>query len=132
MPLFPVPKFIEMETKILGPLVFKQVVFILITLAVCLLAIKTLPRFLANLVIFGALALGLSLAFLKIDEIPFSQYFFEGISFLFSPRKFAWGGKGKEDFAFKEIELKKENKNQIKMKKESSLEKTIVKIKTKR
>jgi len=133
MALFPVPKFIESETKIVGPLAFRQVIFVLITVVVSLLVIKILPPSFAYLAVFGVAVFGFSLAFLKIKDIPFSQFVAEGIGFLFTQRKFAWGMKGREGtYTFKEIVIEKEKKNNQRVKKGGLLEKTIVKVKTKK
>jgi hypothetical protein len=133
MPLVPVPKFIEMETKIVGPLVFRQVVFIAVTLGICFLLMKIAPHFFSYFIAAGVLGFGLALAFLKIEGIPFNEILAGGIGFLFSPRKFVWGAKkGEATYAFKEIEVKKLKKDYLRVKREGFLEKVIIKVKTKK
>jgi hypothetical protein len=102
MPLFPVPKFTEMETKIVGPLTFRQFLFALFTVLVCFLLYRLFPRFLSLFLILIVGALGFALTFLKIGNIPFYQVFFEGLTFFFQPKRLSWGKKGGEEpFAFK-------------------------------
>jgi hypothetical protein len=133
MPLFTVPKFTEMETRLVGPLTFKQFVFIAGTAAICFLVYHSVPRFLAWPLVLVIAALGLTLAFLKIGGIPFHQVFFEGAKFLLVPKKLVWGKGSKRGTApWKEMEIKKEEKGQLKIKKESELKNLLVKVETKK
>jgi hypothetical protein len=132
MPIFNVPQFIERETPIVGPLTFRQFIIILITVAVCFLLYQTLPRFLSiPLLIIGG-AFGLSLSLLKIGEIPFYKVFLEGLSFIFRPKRFSWGKGGRKSIVFEKVELKKEEKGEIKLKRESKLKEIATKIETKK
>jgi hypothetical protein len=133
MPLFTVPKFTEMETKLVGPLTFKQFVFILGTAAICFLVYRLVPHFLSLPLVIIIAALGFALAFLKIGEIPFYQMFLDGLKFLATPRILFWGKKGKREITpWKEMEIKKEEKGQLKIKKESELKNLLVKVETKK
>jgi hypothetical protein len=132
MPLFSVPQFIERETPIVGPLTFRQFILILITVATCFLIYQTLPRFLSiPLLIIGG-AFGLSLSFLKIGEIPFYKFFLGGLNFIFRPKRFSWGKGGGKSIVFEKVELKKEEKGEIKLKRESKLKEIATKIETKK
>jgi hypothetical protein len=133
MPLFPVPKFIERESPVVGPLTFRQFVFVLATVAICFILYHLLPRLLSLPLIIIVGAFGLALGFWKVGEIPFYRIFFEGLTFFFQPKRLSWGKKGGEEaFAFKKLELKKEEKIPIKLKKEGGLKETMVKIVTKK
>ncbi len=133
MALFPVPKFIERESPIVGPLTFKQFIFVLVTVAVCFILYNFLPRFLAFTLIIIVGAFGVALAFLKVGGIPFYQVLLEQLTFLFGPKRFSWGrGRGGKAAGFKRIELKKEEKIPMKLKKESKLKETVIKIETKK
>jgi len=132
MPLFSVPQFIESETPIVGPLTFRQFIILLITVAVCFIIYQTLPRFISIFLLIITGAFGLSLAFLKIGEIPFYKVFLEGLSFIFRPKRFSWGKGGGKSIVFEKMELKKEEKGEIKVKRESKLRETATKIETKK
>jgi hypothetical protein len=133
MPLFPVPKFIERESPIVGPLTFKQFIFILVTVLVCFILYHLLPRFLSLPLLIIVGAFGLALAFFKIGEIPFYQVLAESLNFFLQPKQLSWGKKRRgETFAFKEMQLKKEEKVPIKTKRESKLRETAIKIETKK
>jgi hypothetical protein len=132
MPLFSVPQFIESETPIVGPLTFRQFIILLITVAVCFIIYQTLPRFISISLLIIAGAFGLSLAFLKIGEIPFYKVFLEGLYFILRPKRFSWGKGGGKSIVLEKMELKKEEKGEIKVKRESKLKETAIKIETKK
>jgi hypothetical protein len=91
------------------------------------------PKFLSIPLLVAVGVFGFALAFFKIGDIPFYQVFFEWLTFFFQPKRLLWGRKGKgEFFSFEEMELKKEEKNKVKLKKESKLKETLVKIETKK
>jgi hypothetical protein len=133
MPLFSVPKFIERESPIVGPLTFKQFIFILCTVAIGFIIYRTFPFFLSLplLVILGAL--GFSLAFLKIGEIPFYKILLEGLTFFFRPKRLYWGKKKREvSIVSERMELKKEEKVPLKIKRGGKLKETTIQIETKK
>jgi hypothetical protein len=133
MPLFSVPKFIERESPIVGPLTFKQFIFILVTVVIGFIIYRTFPFFLSLplLVILGAL--GFSLAFLKIREIPFYKILLEGLTFFFKPKRLYWGKKKREvSIVSERMELKKEEKVPLKIKRGGKLKETTIQIETKK
>lgn len=133
MPLFTVPKFTEMETKLIGSLTFRQVVFILATIGVCFFIYKTLPRLLSLPLALIAGAFGLALTFFKVGEIPLYQVFLSSLKFFITPKTLFWGKGGKSSpFSLKEMEFKKEEKGEIKIKKDGKLKETLVKTITKK
>jgi hypothetical protein len=133
VPLFPVPKFIERETPIVGPLTLKQFIFLLVAAVSCFILYKILPFFIFLPLCLIIVAFSLSFAFLKVGEIPFYQVFLDGLKFFFGPKRFSWSKKGVgKPTTFKEMELKKEEKFPIKVGRESKLKETITKIETKK
>lgn len=118
MPLFRVPKFIEMETKIFWVFNFKQVILILVTVSICILIYNALPRLFSFFLILVIGGFGCALAVFKVNEIPFYQVILGSFKFLFAPKTFFWRkGKKISSFTFKEMELKKEKRGEIKIKK---------------
>ena len=86
MAKYQVPQFIEVEDKIFGPLTFKQFVYLIGTGGFAFLIFRILPFFFAFLVSAPVIALGLALAFYKINNKPF-------IFTLEAPTKYTLGGK---------------------------------------
>lgn len=133
MPLYTVPKFTEMETKIAGPLTFKQLVFLLATGGICFLIYATLPRPFSLFLILIVAILGLALAFLKVGEIPFYKVALDSLIFFIRPKTLFWGGKQKTSpFTLREMEIKKEEKQPIKLKRVGKLKEITVKVLTKK
>ena len=68
---FQVPQFIDIEDKIFGPLTFKQFVYLAGAGGLGFLIFKSLPLLIALPLILGVLGLGVSLAFVKINNKTF-------------------------------------------------------------
>lgn len=90
---FIVPKFIEREPKIMGPLTFKQFIFLAIPGAVCfflyfIFGKKNPPLFI--LVTIGLMAGGLAFGFLKIRGRPLPVFLKNFFTFSTSTRVFVW------------------------------------------
>jgi len=83
---FQVPQFIEVEDKIFGPLTFKQFLYLLGGGGISFVIWKSLPIFLAVLLIAPIVGLSLALAFYKNNNRPF-------IGMLESMFKYSVGGK---------------------------------------
>lgn len=85
---FQVPQFIETETKIVGPLTWKQ--FIWVALGVGLLLI--LFRFLTGFaLIFSSVIVATifgALAFLRIEQMSLIEYLMRALSYLLGPKKY--------------------------------------------
>jgi len=125
---FVVPKFIEREMKIFGPITMKFFVILLIVGAILGLLYVNLPRKTFYIVLAIVLPLFFASFFLKVDGIPLYQLYPSIFSFLFSPKVFVWKGKGK---FYEEIKYKR--KREIPLKKEKSkLRQTQILLQTKR
>ncbi len=125
---FIVPKFIEREMKIFGPITMKIFVIFLVFVAILILLYFNLPRKTFYIVLSITLPLFFASFFLKVDGIPLYQLYPSLFSFLFSPKVFVWKGKGK---FFEEIKLKR--KREIPLKKgKSKLRQTQILLQTKR
>ena len=138
---FTVPQFIEMEPKIIGPLTFKQFVFVGIAGAVCFLLYFSIGKtnFFLFLLISIVLVLGsLALAFLKIGGRSLPTILGNSLKFLISPKLYIWQKREfkievfKKEEKIKKVEEKTE-KLPLKIAKDSRLKKlrTEVEIKTK-
>jgi hypothetical protein len=89
---FIVPKFIERELKVIGPMTFKQFAFIGFAGAICFVIYYLYrPFFWPALIILGGG--GAALAFLKIGGRPLPTIISNFFKFLFRPKLFIWGRK---------------------------------------
>lgn len=86
---FIVPKFIERELKIIGPMTFKQFAFIGLAGALCFVIYYTYrPFFWPSLIILGGG--GAALAFLKIGGRPLPVILFNFFKFTVTPKLYLW------------------------------------------
>ncbi len=88
---FTVPQFIEKEGKIVGPLTFKQFVFVGSAGGFCLFLyfmIPSLQVFIAITIFIMGIAC--ALAFLKVEKIPLPIFIKNMFFFLFKPKVYLW------------------------------------------
>ena len=87
---FTVPQFIEYETKIVGPLTFKQFIFIGLAGAIGFVLYYSVPFaiFLAAAIILGIGSL--ALAFLKINGLSLTSVLQNFFTFSLSPKIYLW------------------------------------------
>ncbi len=90
MDQFTVPQFIEHEAKIVGPLTFKQFIFIGVAGAICFVFYFTVPFFIFILLSIVIMPGGFALAFLKNggQSLPVILKNFFGFSI--SPKIYLW------------------------------------------
>ena len=85
---FQVPQFIEMETKIIGPLTWKQFVWEALGVGLLLLLFRFLAGFwfvFASIIVITVFG---SLAFLRIEEMSLLEYLMKALSFALGPKKY--------------------------------------------
>ncbi len=90
---FTVPQFIEYETKIVGPLTFKQFIFVGIAGAICFFLYFTIGKTNFFLFIVACSILGVisvALAFLQIGGRSFSTIIGNFLRFKLSPKIYLW------------------------------------------
>ena len=109
---FTVPKFIEKEAKIIGPLTFKQFLCLLIPGAVVFLAYYTLPLAIAILLAIILMGGGIALAFLKIGGRSFPVVMKNFVTFYPSVKLYIWKRKAIPPKIIKKQEIKKEEKKE--------------------
>lgn len=68
---FQVPQFIEVEDKIFGPLTFKQFIYSVGGVGICVMLFIFLPKFLAIIISLPIILFAAALAFYKINGKPF-------------------------------------------------------------
>jgi hypothetical protein len=128
---FVVPKFIEREARVAGPLTFKQLAIFIIAGAICFILYRLLPFvvffFLSILILF----LGFVLAFGEVGGRPVLKIFTSSLTFFLSPKIFIWK-KGWKSGLLQKMEIKKgEKKFSPNIIKNSHLEKLKTRIETK-
>lgn len=136
MEQYPVPQFIEEESKITSFLTMRQFIYLIVTGAILFVLYSILP-----FAIFIMLALiigiaGVGLAFMKVNGVPLLTLIFGYIGFSSSTKGYTW--KKKESlYPFKTVQRaplrKVDEENKIGLAQKSSLKKlrTQVELKTK-
>lgn len=112
---FTVPQFIEQEAKIIGPLTFKQFIFIGIAAALCFIFYFLFGK--TNFSIFLTLsiivlAVGAGLAFLKVNGRGLPTILANFFRFILGSKLYIWKRKGALVTFSKETEIKKEVKGE--------------------
>lgn len=134
---FTVPQFIEREPKVIGPLTFKQFVFLAIPggISFCLYFIigkKNFPLFVvaAAILMLGGVAFG----FVKIRGYPISIFLKNIFTFSLAPKIFVWRRKTLPPKIKKveKIEEKKVVEPLLKIAEKSHLQKLSTQVETKR
>ena len=94
---FTVPQFIEREAKIIGPLTFKQFLYIGVAGLACFIIYFSFPFdiFLISCFFLGSIAA--AFAFLEIDGNPLQKHLWNFFKYNLSPKIYLWkkGGMGK-------------------------------------
>ena len=87
---FKVPKFLEREAKIVGPLSFSQTIYFAVAGMIIVVLYYLLPFFLFLVlgIIIGGTAI--SLVFVKIENVPLPQVFTQSFGYFLSPRIYIW------------------------------------------
>lgn len=87
---FKVPQKIDMEDKVIGPLTMRQFVYLMVGGMIFYATIKT-ENF-SYIIIIGTpcILLALCLAFIKIQDQPFSKFLLSLVFFIIKPRFRIW------------------------------------------
>ncbi|MDP3989452.1 MAG: PrgI family protein [bacterium] len=87
---FQVPQYIDIEDKVVGPLSFRQFIYIAGGAGIAFLAYRFLPGYLSIFVIILAVGLTLALAFYRINNRPFLTMVDYATRHLFKPKLYVW------------------------------------------
>jgi len=112
---YTVPQFIEHEAKIIGPLTFKQFIFIGAAGAVCFVlyfSIAKINFFLFLILSIIILGVGAALALLKIGGQGLPTILTNFLRFSLGSKIYIWKEKGTPITIFKKVEIKKEVKKE--------------------
>ena len=134
---FTVPQFIEHEAKIVGPLTFKQFVYIGLAGAVCFVLYFWVPPFifaLSCIILGGA---GMAFAFLKIGGRSLPTIAANFLKYGLTPKMYIWRKKEQAAVKVYKKEMKQKTEEEIedelplKIAEKSQLKKLHTKIETK-
>jgi hypothetical protein len=87
---YQVPQFIEVEDKIVGPLTWKQFIYIAGAGGLCIAFFSYLPFIVAALCSIPVAAFAAALAFYRINGKPFIEMLEAGFNFYMSKRFMLW------------------------------------------
>ncbi len=98
---YQVPQFIEIESKVVGPLTLKQFIYLAGSAGICVTFFIYLPILFAFLCSAPIAALGVSLAFYKINGKPLIAMLEAGFNYYIGSKFFLWKRHtvGKEEIA---------------------------------
>mgnify|MGYP001613036424 CR=1 FL=1 len=85
---FQVPQFIETETTIIGPLTWKQFVWVALGAGLLLIFFRFMSGFLLIFSSLIVIAVFGAMAFLKIEEMTLIEYLMKALSFFLGPKKY--------------------------------------------
>ncbi len=87
---FQVPQFIEIEDKVIGPLSFKQFIYVAGALGLSFICYVFLPLYLALVPIGIIMSLGLALAFYQVNNRPFIITLQSALRYFTSHKLYLW------------------------------------------
>ena len=134
---FSIPQFIEHEAKIVGPLTFRQFIYVGLAGAICFVLYFSVPFpiFLLSCIVLGAG--GLAFAFLKIGGRTLPTIVANLLRYSLTPKMYIWHKKEQAvaQIYKKEVKKKTEKENEdelpLKIAEKSQLKKLHTKIETK-
>lgn len=87
---FQVPQFTEVEDKIIGPLTFKQFIYLAGAVGMASLLFYLLPRFIAIVFALPVVGFGALLAFYKINGQPFIKVVESFVKYSLTGKLYLW------------------------------------------
>ena len=87
---YQVPQFIEVESKIVGPLTLRQFIYLAGTVGLCVILFFSLPIIFAILLSIPIVAFGAALAFYKINGKPFIEVLEAGVTYYAGSKLLLW------------------------------------------
>jgi hypothetical protein len=97
MPQYQVPQFIDTENKLVGPLTFRQSIYVGIGVAIILISqyIVSYNVFIVIAITIGSISV--ALAFLKIDDIPLPNYIGRSVTYLIGIKQYTYQNNDNQD-----------------------------------
>ena len=85
---FQVPQFIETETKIVGPLTWKQFIWVALGVGLLLIFFRFMTGFFLVFSSMLVIAVFGALAFLRIEGMSLIEYLMKALSYTLGPKKY--------------------------------------------
>jgi hypothetical protein len=102
---FQVPKYIDIEDKVFGPLTFKQFVYLLGGAGLAVIILWLVPVTIIAIPLMGlAIMFSLALAFYEVNGKPFIHTVQAALSYATSPRTYIWKQRDHKDMSKKQLE----------------------------
>lgn len=101
---FQVPQFIEMEDKIVGPMTFRQFVYVAGGAGLAYLLWRLFPTFIGAPLALGAIGLGAALAFMQYNGRPLILALESGFYYFLRTKLYLWDTERKSKKKKEEIE----------------------------
>ncbi len=95
---FQVPQFIETETKIVGPLTWKQFIWVALGVGLLLILFRFLTGPLLIFVSIIVIAIFGALAFLRIEEMALIEYLMKALAYVLGPKKYFFRKEDNQNF----------------------------------
>src|SRR3989344_8300061 len=89
-----VPKFIDVQDKVVDGLTIWQVIDLATAGVIAAIFFVLLKGFAGQIGAFFAVVIGVCFAFIKVNERPFSVFAMAVFSFIINPKKYAWKKEG--------------------------------------
>lgn len=105
MAQYPVPQFIERETRLVGPLTGRQLIIFGVVAFILFVLYFLVPTFVLILVGTVLISAAISLAFIRVNNRPLSDVLFSFLNYFFKPRVYIWQ---KKELSEKEVQEKTE------------------------
>ncbi|NOY35386.1 MAG: PrgI family protein [bacterium] len=105
---FQVPQFIEVESKIFGPLTLKQFIYLAGGAGLIFLAYAAFPFFIAIVLAIPIGAFSIALAFYKVNNQPFIKAVENALKYSSEAKVYVWKRESEEKRAAAAIKKKKE------------------------
>lgn len=87
---YQVPQFIEIESKVIGPLTLKQFIYLAGAIGIAVACFFYLPIIVALLISAPVVGLGVALAFYKVNGKPFIEILEAGFRYYVGSKLFLW------------------------------------------
>lgn len=87
---YQVPQFIEIESKVIGPLTLKQFIYLAGAIGIAVACFFYLPIIVALLISAPVVGLGVALAFYKVNGKPFVEMLEAGFRYYAGSKLFLW------------------------------------------
>lgn len=85
-----VPKFIDIQDKVVDGLTLWQVIDLATAGVIAAICFVLLKGALGQVIAFFAVVVGVCFAFIKVNERPFSTFAMSAFSFMINPKRYSW------------------------------------------